>query len=424
VLAFRREQGRATQVPFWQRYYLDLALVGLCVVGYLEFGQFGGLNLRAQLGQSAGQGPDPLLLATPRLLLLGGALLALRLFPLATAVGVRLAARGRGTVGLLALAQVGRAAGQFALLTLLLTLSVGLGLFALTYQISLSQSATDRAAYMTGGDERVVIRGEEYGTQLTAPFQARFARMPGVEGVTPLYRSRAATNEATPTDIGLLGIDPTTFGQVAHWRTDYADHPLAALPGGMRQHTQGAHAGDQGHPIWALLDPTCAATLHAQPGDRFSLQPTESVGNEIFFVVGAVVHNTPTMYDSYPGGYLVVNISDYLAALANPSVGDNPVNGPTEFWLRTACNPSATQQRAHVLAYPDFFVASTTDRRALAARFQADPLTAGIAGLLLAGAGIAALLALLGTIAQAAVAARHRATQFAILRTLGMGGAN
>ncbi len=44
----------------------------------------------------------------------------------------------------------------------------------------------------------------------------------------------------------------------------------------------------------------------------------------------------------------------------------------------------------------------------------------GLVGLLLLGAATAALLALVGTIVQAALAAGQRTVQFAILRTLGM----
>ncbi|HKB46890.1 MAG TPA: ABC transporter permease, partial [Ktedonobacterales bacterium] len=43
VLAFRREQGRASRQPLWRRYYLDLLLAVLCVAGYVELGQFGGV---------------------------------------------------------------------------------------------------------------------------------------------------------------------------------------------------------------------------------------------------------------------------------------------------------------------------------------------------------------------------------------------
>jgi len=147
ILAYRRAQGR-DGAPFWRRYYLDLALVVLCVVGYLELGQFGGLNVRAQLGLTTSLGPDPLQLITPGLLLVAGALVALRLFPLAARLGGWFAARGRGAVGQLTFAQVARASSRFTRLTLVLTLGVGLGLFALTFQTSLARNASDRAAYI------------------------------------------------------------------------------------------------------------------------------------------------------------------------------------------------------------------------------------------------------------------------------------
>jgi ABC-type antimicrobial peptide transport system permease subunit len=51
---------------------------------------------------------------------------------------------------------------------------------------------------------------------------------------------------------------------------------------------------------------------------------------------------------------------------------------------------------------------------------EANPTNGGMRGLLLIGALTAALLAVLGTLAQAVLAARQRTTQFAILRTLGM----
>ena len=52
---------------------------------------------------------------------------------------------------------------------------------------------------------------------------------------------------------------------------------------------------------------------------------------------------------------------------------------------------------------------------------ESNPVSSGMRGLLLIGAIMAALLAVLGAIIQSALAARQRATQFAVLRTLGVG---
>lgn len=420
ILAFRRERGRATRIPFWKRYYLDLALVAVCLAGYVELSDFGGLTVRSQLGQT-GSGADPLLLVTPGLLLLAGALVTLRVFPLLAAVGMRLIARGRGATGMLAFAQVARATAQFSRLTLLLTLAIGLGLFALTFQASLTRNAADRAAYMSGSDERLLIYGPEEGTQLTAPFQGQFARMPGVLGVTPIYRSDGSTPpSAGDLNVGVLGIDPASFASVAIWRSDYADRALASLMRDMAAHAQGTAAGDSAHPLWALVDDTFASVLRVKPGDRFELVPHEGQENALSFVVGAVIHHLPTMYDSLDGGYIAVNQADYIAALNNPALGDAAVNGPTEFWLHTTGDATASGERAQLLASPDFFIRSVISRRDLARQLENDPITAGMTGVLLLGTAVAVLLAILGSIAQSVVAVRQRLIQLAILRTLGM----
>src|SRR5262249_9113868 len=143
---------RPTRAPFWRRYYLDLALAALCFVGYLELNQFGDVTTRQHL---AGGGASPFLLVTPALLLLAGALLLLRLFPLSAALGARLAARGRGATSLLALAQVERSSGRYSRMTLLLVLAVGMGVFALTFDASLAVNAHDRATYAVGADVRI-----------------------------------------------------------------------------------------------------------------------------------------------------------------------------------------------------------------------------------------------------------------------------
>ena len=426
ILAFRRSQAR-DGVPFWRRYYLDIALAILCVVGYVELGQFGGLNVRAQLGLTTSLGPDPLQLITPGLLLIAGALVALRLFPLAAQVGAWLAARGRGAVGALTFAQVSRASSRFTRLTLVLTLGVGLGLFALTFQTSLTRNATDRANYTVGADEQVTFANFVQGEGLPYALPPLFGREPGVTATTPIYRAAGViTNgDQTTTPVDVLAIEPTTFAQTTYWRSDYASQSLPSLLHILTSHqlTTPAIPSDQlgatGQPITVLVDQTFAANRHVRVGDRFVMQPTE--GDFSFaFVVGGIVNQFPTMYDDAAGGYLIASIPDYFNALK--AEGLTGV-APSEYWLRTTSSAAAAAQRAK--DYKDgtfFFVSGETNRRTLLAQYLSDPLTSGMTSLLLVGAFTAALLSALGSVAQMTLEARRRATSFAILRTLGVSG--
>jgi ABC-type lipoprotein release transport system permease subunit len=425
VLAFRQRQGRVDRPPFWQRYYLDLGLAALVIAGYSQLVFFGALGTRQLLASAgAAQTFDYVQTLTPALTMVVGALLVLRATPWLLRLGAWITARGRGATGMLALSQLSRASSAFNRLALLLALAIGVGLFALTFQTTIAHASSDQAYYLTGADERVVIKPEEEGTQLTEPFRAQFARMPGVEGVTPLYRTYGQIsndNTVATQYVDALGVDASTFARVAVWRADNASQTLPALMAKLQAGVQGQDAGDAAHPMAALVSAQFAQALGLGPGGKFTLAPKESLYAQPFqFVIVGVVTNFPTMYNEYPDGFIITNVSDYLAALANPYLGDYPINGPNEFLLKTTPDTQAATQRARQLTNPNYFLDSTLDARQLAAKYQSDPLSAGMTGLLIAGAALAALLALLALLAQAGAAARRRATQFAVLRTLGM----
>jgi ABC-type antimicrobial peptide transport system permease subunit len=96
--------------------------------------------------------------------------------------------------------------------------------------------------------------------------------------------------------------------------------------------------------------------------------------------------------------------------------------GPNEFWLRTTSSVAAQQTLLQALTrqQSDIALGTIETYRSDLQLAQDNPVTAGMSGLLVIGAVIAALLAVLGSLVQAIMAARQRTTQFAIFRTLGM----
>lgn len=421
VLAFRREQGRQSRPPFWARYYLDLVFVVLCFAGYLELGQFGGTSIRAQM---PGGASSPLLLVSPALLLLAGALLTLRLAPLAAAMGQRVAARGRGFSAMLAFAQVERTPAKYLRMTLLLTLAVGLGIFAISYNASLQRNVQDSAAYTVGSSLRLNLRETEpdsYGKTI----QAAFASQPGVLAVSPVYRTIASTTaDQGSQGLSLLAVDPTTFAQVANsisWRSDYASQSLPQLMQDLQTNTS-AQAGSSA-PLWAIVSQTFAQQNSLKVGDKFALTLNENVFGSTNFVVGAIVNDFPTLYpQQYADGFVVVSKPGFASAIqaGNPNAGI--VLGPNEFWTLT--DGSAAHEasfKSFIAQHSEYSVDSIHSLREEYAKAQSNPVSSGMRGLLLIGAIMAALLAVLGAIIQSALAARQRATQFAVLRTLGVG---
>ena len=428
VLAFRRELARPSRPPFWRRAYLDVGLALLCAIGYLELSQFGATQMRLALGDSGNQSSSPLLLLTPALLLLAGGLLLLRFVPLSARLGAWLASRGRGLTMLLAFAQIERTPARYARLTLLLALAVGLGLFALVFDASLTQSIHDSAAYGAGADVRISVN-PLVSQQQESDYLARLQALPGVRQATPLYRTYASTSQDLDNlGVDILCVDPATFTGVASstsWRDDFAAQSLPDLMRQMRQDQARLHAEPrQTPPIWAIVSDELAQEMRLQVGERFQLESSDVHSGTPTFVTGAIVHDFPTLYPQQaPAGFMVVDLNAYSAYVAaNSGQAAQTSLGLNEFWLRTSASQSQHQALLQALDRQQFAlsISSVDSFHEDLTQAQSNPTNGGMRGLLLIGAFTAALLAVLGALVQAIIAARQRTTQFAILRTLGM----
>jgi len=422
VLAFRREQGRASRIPFWKRYYIDLALVMLCFAGYLELNQFGSATSRLTVGVSDA---SLLQLATPALLLLAGSLLVLRLLPVAARIGSRTFARRRGLAPLLAFSQVERNPGRYTSMTLLLVLSVGLGLFALAFDASLTRNVTDRTAYAVGADIRTVQTAAE-GNARGTDIGNLIARQPGVAAVSAAYRTQASSmlDQGNQT-VDILAIDPNTFAAAAgvtSWRNDYAALPLSDLLAQMKEHAI-SRSSTQATAVWAVVSSQFASEMQLKTGDNFVLQLNDIPFQPQTFTVGAVVRDFPTLYPARaPGSFIVLDSTDLFAVLTaaqGSHGGDTSLIGPNEYWIKTT--PTAnTSALVRTLASSSFDTQQVLSLAAARLTASSNPTSAGMRGLLLIGAVIAAALAIVGSLVQSMLATQKRALQFAVLRTVGM----
>ena len=115
-------------------------------------------QLRAYRSPVVEAGPgriDPVLVAAPALLLLAGAVLALRLLPLVARAGERMAARSRSLVSPLAAWEVGRRPGRAAGAVLLLTLALAVGTFSQSFLSTWRTSQGDQVDLAVGTDVRL-----------------------------------------------------------------------------------------------------------------------------------------------------------------------------------------------------------------------------------------------------------------------------
>lgn len=264
----------------------DIALVALALVGLWQLrsyhspvGSGGGL-----LGRT-----DPVLALAPALILLAGAVVALRLMPLVAHVGERLAARSRSWVGPLAVWELGRRPARATAAVLLLTLAVGVGAFSSSFLTTWRTSQQAQADLAVGADVRVTPATP---TPLVAA--AQVAATDGIDAAAPVT-ARGATIAVPSTVDGASarGGVPTTLLGVP---TDRADQILRGeVEGGWRAQT-------------APLRPQQAATGVALPG------------SPRYLVAGLRASITPALSGTLLGSLVLQDATGARTSVALPAV--------------------------------------------------------------------------------------------------------
>lgn len=224
----RREQARPG-VSFLQRYYLDLALAGVAALLLFELQERGSVFEPSATG---GVSSDPLLLASPAILMLAAAALLLRFYPMLLRAGARLFG-GRATPSVaVGLWQVARSPGNSARLALLLTMAVAVGTFAASYSATARQTFHDRAKYAAGVDWRAGAGSSTNELGLDGKgLDARFSALDGVDYATSVIRTvgAPAVSGVSGRTFQVLGVDPDQAAKMLWYRDDFADRPLRDL---------------------------------------------------------------------------------------------------------------------------------------------------------------------------------------------------
>ncbi len=221
--AEQRSLSRQETRPIAQRLGIDLALVAVAAVALWQLRLYGAPLTRTVQGTL---GPDPLLIAAPALGLLAGAVVATRLLPRLAEGAEQLLTRGRGVVGALGSFQLARRPLRYTRSALMLMLAMSIGVFAVSYATTWTDSQHSQADHQVGADARVVpslsARALPYWSLAPA-----YAALPGVEETMPIERYEFRMTRSVRGT--LLALDARTAPGMVRFRPDQAASPLAAL---------------------------------------------------------------------------------------------------------------------------------------------------------------------------------------------------
>jgi hypothetical protein len=216
--------SRAKTTSIGNRLGFDIALLALAGLGLWQLRHYGAPLTRSVQGSL---GIDPLLVATPAIGFLAGAIVALRIVPLLAGIIERITARGRGLVSSLGARQLARRPLRYTRAALLLMLAVSMGVFAITYTGTWTNSQRDQATYQVGADARV-IPGRQVTSAPRWTLERTYAAMPGVSGHTPVDRESMSVAGADRSG-QVVGLDAARAADIVRVRADLAPAPLSEL---------------------------------------------------------------------------------------------------------------------------------------------------------------------------------------------------
>ncbi|TYB97299.1 FtsX-like permease family protein [Micromonospora sp. WP24] len=214
-----------------QRASLDLVLVGLAVLAWVQLHQYA-----SPLAGTGGRlGIDPLLVAAPTLGVLAGAVVALRLLPPATRFAERFVDRRPWTATMFGMWQAGRRphAGP----VLLLALAVGGSTLAWSLVATGERSQVDQADHTVGADLRLTERSG------AAPVDraGQLAALPGVAQALPAWRDEVRIGRGN-LPVTVLSLDAANAADTVRFNDQLTDEPASQLYQRMVE-TRGAAAG-------------------------------------------------------------------------------------------------------------------------------------------------------------------------------------
>ena len=212
----RQASARPPTSNFFQRYYLDVAL--LAVIGLLWWQlQSRGAFLVQSLGSSE-LSIDYSLMVGPVLGLVAAGIIVLRAFPWATALTARVAGPVAPSWLLHVLRHLSRDPLTPAMLIVLVMLATALGVLGSSFSATLERGQREQALYEAGADLRLRFTSLKQGEGTAAAV----VDLEGISAATDGYRSSAfLTTTGFSTSGVLLALESDSISETAWFREDF-----------------------------------------------------------------------------------------------------------------------------------------------------------------------------------------------------------
>jgi putative ABC transport system permease protein len=442
IVGLKQQMARADRKPFWQRWFIDILMLGLVGYGWYLFTDRRFISLKTGMSTDQLQ-VEPWLFFVPALAIASLGLFFLRVFPWLLRLFTWLGRHFLPMPLFLTLTQLSRSSKAYYPIMLLLILTIGLGVYNSSAARTIDLNSRERTLYQFGTDVSMSAVWEAFADTLPSdpgggrnngdngegnggkqpgggsgqpgggqgnpfppqkmiyvepPFQV-FRELDGVAAAARVLNTRGNVVVAGRS-VGkgnVMGIDNVDFAKVAWFRDDlYAFHPYAYL------NLLGSYEQ-------AVLIPTeFAENNHLKPGDVITIALEQKA---IEFVVAGTLPYWPTQYpDETP--FFITNL-DYIY--------DQIPMLPYDVWLKME-DGALTTPLIEALKEHDIQLNWVKDVRNELIVRNKHPARGGVFGILSLGFLISVLISFIGYILYWFFNLSSRVVQFGILRAMGLSG--
>lgn len=410
-----KQQKALKKKSFWEKFYLDIVLIGVSGYGYYNFNK--SMNSISETVLS-GKSLDPLLYISSSLFIVGMGLFFLRIQPYIVKLIYLCTKRFCGPSSYISFMENIKNGRKMELIMLFLIMTISLGMFHATVARTILENAVENTEYRDGVD---VILKENWpavidssGTptgQYMEPDFGKYASMDFASSYTKVYYDNAAYVKQSKNDrtvMTLMGIHTKEFGLMTKLPEEVNDkfyyeylNELAGTEDG------------------ALLSKNFQTTLDYKVGDTIEFTNVDGVSAKAK-VVGFVDYfptYSPTVTSINPDGNAVTE-DNYLIVTHYAYLKKEWGVKPYEIWISLNENANGNDVAQFIDKY-SMKVKRYVNKVDDIENTMTDPLLQGTNGVLTMGFVVTILLCAVGYLIYWIMSIKERELVFGVLRACG-----
>lgn len=418
IVQYKQSKSNRKYKPVWEKYFLDLVLLGIAGYGYYNCKVRE--NYISVAGVASNKVPiDPILYLIMGLFVIGTALLFLRLYPYIVKLVFFIGKNRWSQAAYASLINVSRSKGREQFLMVFLIFTISLGIFDMKAADVINTGIESNQKYLLGADmvlkawwtpisEKRTVRNDKTDSDDTKmhtyeePLFSAYQHLNGVDCATKVFTSKEGTiksqaNSSITTYI--MGIIPSEFAQIAYFQKNL-------LPTHWYNYCNALTKDKSG----VLISSKLASTAGYQLGDRiiFSWKGSPEFEGIIYGIV-----------DYWPSCNPNDDASCNLIVANFPMLQGNIPVQPYEVWIKKK-SPDSTRDIYNSIISNKMFIKEAKDVNQLIDQAKKEPMIQGTNGALTLGFAATMAITAIGFIIYWTLSIRGKALQYGILRAIGL----